>query len=120
MHFLFFYRNHGLKIVCLARRKIAADEKNKEQNILLRRMVKVAVCEHIKYISNIGWAEVNGELEKFFRRTLSYKQIIDPYILVDNNIFKNMEIDMDEFHYMRTLRSGEIPVSVIAYGNIKL
>lgn len=85
-------------MVCLARRKIAADEKNKEQNILLRRMVKVDVCEHIKYISNIGWAEVNGELEKFFRRTLSYKQIIDPYILVDNNIFKNMKIDMDEFH----------------------
>ena len=98
-------------MVCLLRRKIASDENNKEQNILLlRRAVKVAVCEHIKYISNIGWGEVNGELEKFFRQTLSYKHIIDLFVLADNNVFNDMNIDMDEFHYTRKLRIGETPV----------
>ena len=114
-----FRKRFGLKMVGLARRKIARDERDKEKNNEIRRNANSAVIQHIKFISKIGWAEVSGELEKFFRRALTIYDIIDPYDLKDYKVFRNMTIDMDEFHYARPLREGEKPITKIAYGNIK-
>lgn len=115
-----FRRNHGLKMVGMARRKILPDENNKQENQIMRQNANAALHEHIRFSAKVGWAEVSGQLEKHFHDTLSIHDIIDPYILKENKIFKNMEVDIDEFHYYRPLRNGEHPICKIAYGTIKL
>ena len=115
-----FRNNHGLKMVGMARRKILPDENNRSANIELRRNTNSALYEHIRFTSKIGWAEVSGPLEKYFHEALTIYDIIDPYLLQEKKIFKDIAIDIDEFHYYRPLRKGEEPVRKIAYGNIKI
>lgn len=115
-----FRKNHGLKMVGMARRKILPDENNRQANQIMRQNANAALQEHIRFTANVGWAEVSGKLEVYFNKTLSVFDIIDPYVLQENKIFKNIDIDIDEFHYYRPLRSGEQPVRKIAYGTIKL
>lgn len=114
-----FRKRYGLKMVGLARRKIARDERNKEKNTEIRRNANSAVIQHIKFVSKIGWAEVSDKLEDYFRKSLSIYDIIDPYDLKDYKVFRDIDIDLDEFHYYRPLRKGEEPIRKIAYGNIK-
>lgn len=115
-----FRRNHGLKMVGMARRKILPDENNRQENQTMRQNANAALREHIRFTANVGWAEVSGKLEVYFNKALSVYDIIDPYVLQENKIFKNIDVDIDEFHYYRPLRSGEQPVRKIAYGTIKL
>lgn len=115
-----FRQNHGLKMVGMARRKILPDENNRHENMIMRQNANSALHEHIRFTTKVGWAEVSGQLEKHFNNTLTIHDVIDPYILKEEKVFKNMEIDMDEFHYYRPLRTGEQPVCKIAYGNIKI
>lgn len=115
-----FRRNHGLKMVGMARRKIFPDENNRQENMKLRQNANSALQEHIRFTAKIGWAEVSGKLEDYFQRTLSIYDIIDPYILKEKKIFRNIDVDLDEFHYYRPLRAGEQPIHKIAYGTIKL
>lgn len=115
-----FRQNHGLKMIGMARRVIGRAERDKEQNMLIRRNANSALIEHITFLKNkkTGWAEVSGRLEDYFKKVYSYKDVIDPYDLQDNKIFKNIEVDIDEMHYYRPLRKGEEPVKKIAYGHI--
>ena len=114
-----FRQKYGLKMVGLARRRILRSENNRKENMELRQKANAAVTQHIKFISKIGWAEVSDKLETFFHQTLSIHDIIDPYDLKDHKIFKDIDIDLDEFHYYRSLRKGESPLRKIAYGTIK-
>lgn len=114
-----FRQKYGLKMVGLARRKIARTETDRSQNAIIRRNANAAVIQHIKFINTIGWAEVSNDLEKFFQKSLSIHDIIDPYDLLDHKVFPNMRVCMDEFHYERPLRKGEKPIEKIAYGKIK-
>lgn len=115
-----FRNNHGLKMVGMARRKILPDENNKKANQDMRRNANSALIEHIKFTAKIGWAEVSDKLETYFEKALSIYDIIDPYILKGHKIFKELDVDIDEFHYYRPLRTGEKPVRKIAYGTIKI
>lgn len=115
-----FRKNHGLKMVGMARRVIGRSETDKEQNMILRRNANSALYEHIRFLKNqkTGWAEVSGRLEAYFAQVFDLNDIIDPYDLIDHKIFKNLQVDIDEMHYLRPLRTGQLPVKKIAYGNI--
>ena len=115
-----FRNKNGLKLVGLARRIVHNSERNKEQNMILRRNANSALIEHIKFIADRGWAEVSGKIEKYFYQTLGLTYIVDPYILQEHKIFRNIDVDIDEFHYYRPLRTGEEPVRKIAFGTIKI
>lgn len=115
-----FRKNHGMKMVGMARRKILPDENNRAENITIRKKANDALIEHIHFTAKVGWAEVSGKLEEFFNKALTIYDIVDPYILKEKKIFRDIDIDIDEFHYYRPLRSGEEPIRKIAYGNIKL
>lgn len=115
-----FRHDHGLKMAGIARRKVLPDEKNRSANIELRRNVKAALYEHIRFTAKVGWAEVSGQLEKYFHKALTIYDIIDPYVLQEKKIYKDMGIDIDGFHYDRPLCKGEEPVRMIAYGNSKI
>lgn len=115
-----FRQNHGMKMVGMARRVIGKSERDKERNAILRRNANSALFEHIKFLKNNkkGWAEVSGRLESYFKQVYNFSDIIDPYELQVAKIFDGLIVDIDEFHYLRPLRKGMIPVTKIAYGNI--
>lgn len=115
-----FRNNHGMKMIGMARRKILPDENDRNANMELRRNANSSLYEHIRFTTKVGWAEVSGQLEKYFHEALTIYDIIDPYLLQENKIFKDMDIDIDEFHYYRPLRKGEEPIRKIAYGQIKI
>ena len=110
---------HGNKMIFLARRIIAMDEKNREENIRLKDTVSMALYEHLAYLKDnkIGWAEVYGDLEKCFHKVYSYMEVIDPYDFYIPDEPENFAISLDEFHYCRNVRYFESPL-LIAYGNL--
>lgn len=115
-----FRKNHGIKLVGLARRKLGNSTSSSIENKQIRRDANSALIQHIKFVSDKGWAEVSDKLEKWFWDVLGYKYIIDPYLLKDNKIFKDIEVDIDEFHYYRPLRKNGQLLRKIAYGTIKI
>ncbi len=115
-----FRKNHGMKMVGMARRRILPDENDRKTNQDMRQKANSALYEHIRFTAKIGWAEVCGKLEDYFRNALTIYDIIDPYILQDKKVFRDIDVDIDEFHYYRSLRKGEEPVKKIAYGSIRL
>ena len=104
----FFKKDHGLKLVGMAR--------NFE---VIRSPAGLA---HIKYLmdNNIGWAEISGELERDFATVCTMQNVINPTILEENNVFPDIEIDADDYHYYRPDDSGKKNVKKIAYGHIEL
>ena len=115
-----FRNKHGLKMVGMARRKIGRTETDKYENTSLKQNANAALVAHIKFTLNRGWAEVSGKLENAFWRVSGLSSIINPYDLVDHKIFKDIDVDIDELHYYRSLQSGEVPTRKIAFGTIKL
>lgn len=115
-----FRQKNGLKLVGLGKNRFSEVEdptKRKE----LQEMSISAVREHIKFVVKHGWAEVSGKLEKMFKNTVGPGYIIDPFILQENNIFYNMDIQFDELHYDRPIsrsRSDTILENKICYGKI--
>lgn len=114
-----FRKKYGLKCVGIARKIIGRNQKNKEENIITREKANDALNEHIKFICKRGWAEVSDPIERKFYNLFKHSNVIDPYDLIDNKVFKNIRVDVDEFHYWRPLRSGEDPTMKIAYGTIQ-
>lgn len=117
-----FKQDHGLKLVCLATRNhynIEIDDPNYEQ---MSKSSYSASCAHIKYLldNNIGWAEVSDGLEAEFRQIGTINNLISPAILVNHNVFRNIEIDDDGYHYNRTVEGEKKSVKMIAYGHIEI
>ena len=112
---------HGNKMIFLARRIIAMDEKNREENICLKDTISMALYEHLAYLKDnkIGWAEVYGDLETCFHKVYSYREVIDPYDFYIPEKPDNFVISLDEFHYCRNVSDFESPL-LIAYGNLNL
>ena len=81
-------------------------------------MIYSAWYSLIMYLLNnkIGWAEVSGELEVSFIRAGKLQDVIDPKVLVENKVFKDIEIDVDDYHYYRLDESGWRKVKKISYG----
>lgn len=114
-----YRKSHGMKLVGIARRKIVDDVSSRLDNIELRRNANSALIQHIRFMGNIGWAEVSGKLETYFHRALGNNAIILPEDLAEHNIFKDIDIDIDQFHYLRPLRKDGPMIRKIAYGHIR-
>ena len=116
-----FKQDHGLKLVCYAERNlynIEIDDPNYEQ---MYNKSSNAGIAHIKYLldNNIGWAEVSDGLEAEFRQIGTINNLISPAILVNHNVFREIEIDDDGYHYNRTVEGEKKSVKMIAYGHIE-
>lgn len=112
-------KNHGMKLAGIARRKIINSTSSKDSNAIMRRDANSALIQHIKFMGKIGWAEVSGKLEYYFQNALGYHSIILPEELIEHRIFKEIEIDIDELHYLRPLRKDGPIIRKIAYGTIR-
>jgi len=115
-----FKQDHGLKLVCYAERNlynIEIDDPNYEQ---MYNKSSNAGIAHIKYLldNNIGWAEVSDGLEAEFRQIGTINNLISPAMLVNHNVFRDIEIDDDGYHYNRTVEGEKKSVKMIAYGHI--
>ena len=116
-----FKQDHGLKLVCYAERNlynIEIDDPNYEQ---MYNKSSNAGIAHIKYLldNNIGWAEVSDGLEAEFRQIGTINNLISPAMLVNHNVFREIEIDDDGYHYNRTVEGEKKSVKMIAYGHIE-
>ncbi|WP_026522293.1 hypothetical protein [Butyrivibrio sp. VCB2001] len=110
---------HGNKMTFLARRIVAKDEKDRQANINLKDDVSRALYEHLSYLRDkrVGWVEAAGDLEKCVSMVYPLMDIIDPEDLMFERGFEEMLISLDQFHYDRTLRNGDVASWLIAYGN---
>lgn len=113
-----YRKNHGMKLVGIARRKIASGTSSRDENIRIRTKANSALIQHIKFMNRIGWAEISGKLETYFHNALGTNAIILPEELMKHNVFPNIELDTDEFHYLRPLRKDGPIIRKIAYGHI--
>lgn len=121
-----FRKNHGMKMVGIAKRHLGAYEGDPKDEEFRRmwedygRDLRAALYQHLRFIHSLptAWAEVSGKLESYFNSVFTYHGVISPYVLQKNRIFKDIDIDIDEQHYYRALRSGESPTKKIAYGHI--
>ena len=113
-----FKQKHGLKLVgagCNRFYNISKEDGRK----LKKQQANSAFIQMNGWAMKHSWMEVSGKMEDFISKHFSDKYIIDPQILKDNNVFKDMVIEADGVHYTRTLTSG-LKVTKIAYGNIDL
>ena len=115
-----FKNEHGLKLIAMARRNRPV-----EGIIDAREIYDKIYCSlevHILFLMNnkIGWCEISDELEKSFMRVCTMKDVIDPSVFVNNNIYRGIEIDIDDYHYYRLTDNGRKTEKRIAYGHIEL
>ena len=117
----FFKREHGLKLAGMARRNPYNEENRNAEDRELNLFYPIWYA-HVKYLmdNNIGWAEISGELENAFARVCTLQNVINPSILVEHDVFNDIEIDGDDYHYYRLDDSGKKNVKKIAYGHIEL
>lgn len=107
-----FEKNHGRKLVAIARQvRTGRDTKP-----------HTGYYAHIQHLidDEIGWAEVSGDLERTFSRICTKENLIDPASLIETNVFADIEIDGDDYHYYRKDSSGKKMVKKICYGHIEL
>lgn len=114
-----FRNRYGLKMVGIANNRFNTLRNDRELRMKMKQRARSAIIQHIKFISNVGWAEVSGRLETLFAQTLPWSAVIDPEDLIEHKVFKNISLDFDNLHYYRPIRKGEEPTRKIAYGKIR-
>ncbi|MBO4531745.1 MAG: WYL domain-containing protein [Paludibacteraceae bacterium] len=116
-----FKQDHGHKLVSMAERNLYSIEIDDPEYDDFREKSSTAYTAHIKYLldNNIGWAEVNGALESCFMRVGTINNVINPALLVNHNVFGDIEISDDGYHYNRSVNGEKKSVKVIAYGHIE-
>lgn len=116
-----FKQDHGLKLVGMAESNPYNIEIDDPEYDDFREKSSIAYTAHIKYLldNNIGWAEVNGALESCFMRVGTINNVINPALLVNHNVFDDIEISDDGYHYNRSVNGEKKSVKVIAYGHIE-
>ncbi|MCR5617104.1 MAG: WYL domain-containing protein [Clostridiales bacterium] len=116
-----FKQDHGLKLVGMAESNLYNIEIDDPEYDDFREKSSTAYTAHIKYLldNNIGWAEVNGALESCFMRVGTINNVINPALLVNHNVFDDIEISDDGYHYNRSVNGEKKSVKVIAYGHIE-
>lgn len=116
-----YRKSHGLKLVGIARRNIKRPGATHQENQDIQIIANSALAAHLRFMDKHGWAEVSDNLEKWCIRILGYKEVIDPQWLIDNKIFKDIELDhYNDYYYFRPLRKGGPMLHKIAFGNPKL
>ena len=113
-----FKQKFGLKLVGAGNNRYY-DIKDDEQRKTKKLHASDALKQQLKWALNHGWIEASGALEALIRNNFSSKYIIEPEILKENNVFKNMEIANDNLHYTRKLSNG-MEVYKMAFGKIRL
>lgn len=111
-----FKHDHGLKLVGTARRnRCFDDEYSRDSGIY-------SWYAHIRYLmdNNICWCEISGELERSFRWVCTMNDLIDPQVLADNNVFRGVDIELDDYHYTRKISGNKRSERKIAYGHIEV
>jgi predicted DNA-binding transcriptional regulator YafY len=116
-----FKRDHGLKLVCMARKRLRKSDFPEDSVVRLRDRNYFVEKKHIRYIldNNIGWAELDEHLENSFRRVSTIDNVINPTLLIDNKVIDNITVDSDDYHYCRLNDKGKT-VKKIAYGHIEI
>ena len=113
-----FKQKFGLKLVGAGNNRYY-DIKDDEQRKTKKLHASDALKQQLKWALNHGWIEASGALEALIRNNFSSKYIVEPEILKENNIFKDMEIANDNLHYTRKLSNG-MEVYKMAFGKIRL
>lgn len=114
-----YRRNHGLKLVGLARRKLLSSDSSRSVNISIRQKANAAVVAHLQFMAQRGWAEVSDALEHLCFKHLGDRYVIDSQDLINHKIFSSIELGADYYHYMRPLRKGGPMLYKVAFGTIK-
>lgn len=117
-----FKRDHGLKLVGIARRSTIVYEPRDDVARELAKKSAYAWHAHIKFLmdNRIGWCEISGELERSFKRVCTMQDLIDPKVLADNNVFMGVDIEIDDYHYTRKISGNKKTEPKIAYGHIEV
>lgn len=116
-----FKQDHGLKLVGMAEISFYSVERNDPRFSEIRRKIYPANLAHVKYLldNQIGWGELSGYVERIYRHAGTINNLINPAILVNHNVFREIEIDDDGYHYNRTVEGEKKSVKMIAYGHIE-
>ena len=116
-----FKRDHGLKLVGMAEKSFYSVERNDPRFSEIRRKSYPANLAHVKYLldNQIGWGELSGYAERIYRHAGTINNLISPAMLVNHNVFREIEIDDDGYHYNRTVEGEKKSVKMIAYGHIE-
>jgi Leucine-rich repeat (LRR) protein len=116
-----FKHDHGLKLVGLARSNPVREGFDDQSYYDNREKGYCAGYAHVQHIlnNNIGWAEVSGELERLFCRAATINDLINPAILMNYKLYKDITVGDDEYHYTRSSDTGK-KAKKIAYGHIEL
>ena len=116
-----FKRDHGLKLVGMAEKSFYSVERNDPRFSEIRRKSYPANLAHVKYLldNQIGWGELSGYAERIYIHAGTINNLISPAILVNHNVFREIEIDDDGYHYNRTVEGEKKSVKMIAYGHIE-
>ena len=113
-----FKQKYGLKLVGAGNNRFYHEE-DEEARKTKKVRASAALKQQLKWALNHGWIEASGALEALILNNFSHKYIIEPEILKDANVFKDMEIANDNLHYTRKLSNG-MEVYKMAFGKIKL
>ena len=113
-----FKKKYGLKLVGAGNNRFynITDEESRKSKKL---MASDALIQQLRWALNHGWIEASGAMEALIRNNFSKKVIIEPEILLEHDIFPDMEIAPDHLHYTRRLSNG-MEVYKMAFGNIRL
>ncbi len=116
-----FKQDHGLKLVGMAEKSYYSVERNDPRFSEIHRKSYPANLAHVKYLldNQIGWGELSGYVERIYRHAGTINNLISPAILVNHNVFREIEIDDDGYHYNRTVEGEKKSVKMIAYGHIE-
>ena len=117
-----FKRDHGLKLVGMARRNPFIDGRRSDEERALYEKDVSAVFAHIRYLmdNNICWCEISGELERLFKWICTMRDLIKPQVLADNNVFRGVDIELDDYHYTHKISGNKRSERKIAYGHIEV
>ena len=96
-----FKQDHGLKLIAMAGRN--------------HRLIRNTPVEDP--FDEICWAELSGLIEREFRLNSTINDVINPAVLVNRKVFKELDVDGDDYHYCRKTAEGKT-VKKIAYGHI--
>lgn len=113
-----FKQKYGLKLVGAGNNRFyhVYDEEDRKTK---KVHASDALKQQLKWALNHGWIEASGALESLILHNFSHKYIIEPEILKEAEVFKDMEIANDNLHYTRKLSNG-MEVYKMAFGKIKL
>ena len=112
-----FKQDHGLKLIATAGRNYRSIRNSQVEDPFEIHFTSIAA--HVRFIldNEICWAELSGSIEREFRCNATINDVINPAVLVNRKVFKELDIDGDEYHYCRKTAEGKT-VKKIAYGHI--